>query len=156
MLKYLDIQEKIYLEKSNLKSLTRVLAKVYRTLEKIDSAGVSLNKIFELYARHFKFAFKMFFINLDIWGSLKSNNLITIAESKNQIEFARITIERCLVSMKNEKGKLFENVRYHTTVLLNCLEKLSNYFKERTKISRSNSKSKILKHSEEGMPKFQK
>ena len=72
MLKYLDVQEKIYLEKSNLKSLTRVLAKVYRTLEKIDSAGVSLNKIFELYTRHFQFAFKMFFINLDIWEVSKA------------------------------------------------------------------------------------
>lgn len=102
VLNFLQKQEAVYLEKSNYNSLNKVLAKLHRILEKVETVGVSLTKIFNLPTRNQKFAFKMFFINLDIWGSwtIKSNiNVKNLAymqrkEAKDKVELTRITLER--------------------------------------------------------------
>lgn len=67
--KFLQKQEAVYLEKSNYHSLAKVLAKIHRILEKVETVGVALTRLFHLPKRNQKFAFKMFIINLDIWGS---------------------------------------------------------------------------------------
>ena len=156
MQKYLNDEEKLNLEKSNYKSLTKILAKIYRTFEKFNSAGVTLIKVFDVSKRNLDFAFKMFFVNLDIWGSLKENSACLRSESQIQAEFARITIERWVTTMKNEKGKLFENVRFHSTILLNWFSKLSKYLSERNKIAKYNSTSNILKKPEDNINKISK
>ena len=104
IVKYLKEQERVYLEKSNYNSLSKMLAKIHRILEKINSAGVELVQVFNLPNRNKDFGFKMFFINLDIWGSQNNNQMPTRKESKDQVELARITLERWVALMKNEKG----------------------------------------------------
>lgn len=58
-------------------------------------------------------------------------------EAKDKVELARITLERCVALMRNEKGKMFEIVRYKTICLLNYFEKISKYLDQRTKVTRS-------------------
>lgn len=53
--------------------------------------------------------------------------------AKEKIEIARITLERCLVVMKNEKGMLFEIIKHKATILFNCIGKISEYLTARTK-----------------------
>ena len=149
--KYLKEQENVYLEKSNYNSLWKILIKIHRILEKVDSAGVSLTNLFANSKRNRDFGFQMFFINIDIWGSQKDNGTPLRKNSKDQIELARITLERCVALMKNEKGKIFETVRYKTILLLNCFEKISKYLVERNK-SDKNSKSSIMPKNKNSKP----
>lgn len=54
--------------KSNYTKLSKVLNKIHRILEKIDTTGTVLTDVFHLNRFHQKYAFKMFIISLDIWG----------------------------------------------------------------------------------------
>ena len=114
-----------------------------------------MTQVFKLPGHVQKFAFQMFIINLDIWGSYISSSNTQIdrmpylmrKEACEKVELARITLERCVAIMKNEKGKLFETVRYRTIVLLNYFEKISKYLTMRVKKPNTGKKN-VLKKEE--------
>jgi len=149
-LKYLNKQEATSIEKSDYKSLWKVMTKLIRILEKVEAKGISLTSIFDYSGWNQKKQFKIFFINLDIWGNWEENSKLCVSKipfswrksAKEKIEFTKITLGRCIVLMKEEKGKLFEIIRFKTTVLYNAFEKISNYLHYRTKIP-ENVKSQI-------------
>lgn len=139
-IKYLEKQEKQHFEKSDYKSLSKIIAKVVRILEKIEAKGISLVDVFKYHSWNQRKQFKTFFINLDIWGTWEAYNkqevdvisthLRNLASEK--VEFAKISLFRCLALMKDEKGRLFEIVRFKVNILYNAFEKISEYLKIRT------------------------
>ena len=139
--KYLEKYEENQLEKSDLNSLFKVVAKLVRILEKVEAKGVPLTHIFEYPKHSQKKSFRVFFINLDLWGTwdIKSNidvdkiSMHLRRQAWEKVEFAKITLGRCIAIMKNEKGKLFEMVRFKATVMYNAFEKISTYLEKRTK-----------------------
>jgi hypothetical protein len=148
--RFLNNYEEDHLEKSNYVSLCKYTAKLIRILDKVETAGITLPSIFEMSSFNKKLAFRMFFINLDIWGSWSTNSNLNVKniplqcrkEAREKVEFARISIGRCIVLMKDEKGKLFEVIRSKANIVLNAFENLSKYLTERTKIS-TNIRSQI-------------
>lgn len=89
-------------EKSNYLTLSKLVFKLCRTLEKVDTVGFNLIDIFHFSKGNQKRAFKLFFINLDIWGSWNVNSKTDVKkqpfamrkEAREKVELARITLER--------------------------------------------------------------
>lgn len=138
-LKYLKKKEKKSTDKSDLHSLSKILGKIIRTLDKIDSKGISLLDIFKCSSYNQQKKFKNFFINLDIWGSSEfyiERRVEDLTESHKKIaaekvEFATISLMRCLTLMRGEQSPLFEFVREKTAILHDNFRTISQYLKQR-------------------------
>jgi hypothetical protein len=141
ILKYLQKQEP-YHERSDYKILAKVLLKIHRIIEKVEAVGIPLTNVFEVPKRDLKFAFKMFFINLDVWGNwdhkyhskVKKLPYLMRKEACTKIELAKINLERCIALLRKEKGILSETVRFKTVAVHSWFKKISEYLANRIKL----------------------
>jgi len=108
------------INKADYHTLAKTLLKVYRTIQKVEAVGVSLLEVFNRPKRDQKFAFKLFFINLDIWGNWETGSKRSVKKlpyqmrknAKEKVEYAKITLERCVSLMKNNFGELHNKVLF--------------------------------------------